>query len=443
MFEFMANDDSFGLIMIGVCLIMSAFFSSAETGITTLGTQRARYLLKTRGHSAKQLMLWVDHPGRVLSTILIFNNVVNILASAIATSLAVRHFQNQAIAVATGTITFLVLVFGEIVPKSFAKSHAEATALFSMNIIRLLEFLVRPISKILSGFADGVVNAISDEVDKPPAMSEAELEFLVNESEKAGVLGDIKKDIIEGAFEFDETRVREIMTPRTDISAVSSLSSFEDVLRLCLETGHSRIPIYKESIDEVVGVILAKDLLTEMAKTSKDLDKIKITDIMREAFFTPESKSIMEAFKDLKSTKNHLSIIIDEYGGTAGIVTMEDILEEIVGEIQDEYDAEEAKILEIGKGVYDIAGSVSISEFLVYFGIDEDEVDTKEADTLGGWLTLLVSEMPKVGQSVTAGPLKMEVTEVSRHRIERIRVTQEQLENSEPLEARHLERVEE
>jgi len=422
MFDSLANDDMLSFSVIGACLVMSAFFSSAETGITSLGTQKAKYLIKTKGEAVSQLKLWINFPGRVLSTILIFNNVVNILASAVATSLAVKYFENQAIAIATGGITFLVLIFGEIVPKSFAKSHAESTALFTMRIINPLEFMVRPASKLLAGFADGVVNAISDDGGEAPAMSEEELEFLVNESEKAGVIEEIKKEIIEGAFDFDETRVKEIMTPRPDVTAVSSEESFENVLALCIETGHSRIPIYKESADQMIGVILAKDLLRETAKIKNKVPDIKITSIMREAFFSPESKSIMDVFKDLKRTKNHLTVIIDEYGGTAGIVTMEDILEEIVGEIQDEFDAEEAKILEIDKGIFDIAGAVAISEFLEYFEIDEDSVETEDTETLAGWLTMLVGEMPKVGQTVTSGPLRMEVTEVDRHRIERVRV---------------------
>jgi CBS domain containing-hemolysin-like protein len=419
--EIVANDlPDLGLIL--GCILASAFFSSAETAITSLGAQKVKYIIKTKGDAAKSLRLWLTHPGRVLTTILIFNNSVNILASAVMTAMMSRYFTSTVIGISTGVSTFLILVFGEIIPKSFGKSHAESTAVFSMRVIRMLEFLVRPLIKILSGFADGVINAISEDGDKTPPMTEEELEFLLAESKKAGVIEDLKQDIITGAFDFDETRVREIMTPRMDLSAVSTEDTFATVLGLCLESGHSRIPVYRESIDQVVGVILAKDLLREVSTPSAKTEHIKITTIMRDTFFVPESKSIMDVFKDLKRTKNHLAIVIDEYGGTAGIVTMEDILEEIVGDIQDEYDTEEAEFLQIDKGTYEVSGAVNLEEFMDYFELDEKDIETDDADTLAGWLTKRVSDLPKVGQTVTVGPLTMEVTEVDRHRIERVRV---------------------
>lgn len=412
---------SIGSILI--CLTLSSFFSSAETAITSLGNQKAKYLLKTKGTAVKQLNLWLKHPGRVLTTILVFNNAVNIFTASLATVMATHYFGDSAIGIATGIVTILVLIFGEIIPKSFAKTHAEKTALFSLKIIVILEFLIRPIIKILSGFADGVVTVLSDENEKTPTMTEDELEFIVSESEKAGVIEDLKKEIIESAFDFDETRVREIMTPRTDLTAASKTDSFEDVLKLCLDTGHSRIPIYEESIDHIVGVILAKDLLAEIATKNNDTSKVKIDKIMRESFFVPESKTIMEVFKDIKRTKNHLAIIIDEYGGTAGIVTMEDILEEIVGEIQDEFDIEEEKIKKISDNTYDVLGSTTMDAISDFFELDESMIDDEEAETLGGWMTHLISEMPEVGQTCEAAGLKMEVTEVSRHRIEQARIT--------------------
>jgi CBS domain containing-hemolysin-like protein len=432
MFESIIANDLPQIGMILFCLIISAFFSAAETSITSLGAQKVKYLIKTRGDHAKQLRLWLTHPGRVLTTILIFNNGVNILASAVATAVTAKYFDSQVIGISTGITTFLVLIFGEIIPKSFGKTHPEATAIFTMKLIKPLEFIVRPLTKILSGFADGVINAVSEDGDKTPPMTEEELEFLVSESKKAGVIEDLKQDIIAGAFDFDETRVREIMTPRMDLSAVSTEDSFATVLKLCLDSGHSRIPVYRESIDQVVGVIMAKDLLKEVADPKSNSESIKLTSIMRDTFFVPESKSIMEVFKDLKKTKNHLAIIIDEYGGTAGIVTMEDILEEIVGDIQDEFDSEEAEILQIEKGVYDVSGAVNLDEFMDYFELDEKEIETDDADTLAGWLTNLVSELPKVGQSVSAGPLTMEVTEVDRHRIERVRVTRTPQKSQDP-----------
>lgn len=415
------------ILLIVACLLVAALFSAAETAMTSLGAQKVKYLIKTRGSQAKELRLWLTHPGRVLTTILIFGNVVNILASVVTTALATKYFENNIIGISTGITTFLILIFGEIIPKSFGKSHAESTAIFSMKIIKPLEFLVRPVIKILSGFADGVINAISEDGHKTPPMTEEELEFLVAESKKAGVIEDLKQDIISGAFDFDETKVREIMTPRMDLSAVSTEDSFDTVLKLCLDSGHSRIPVYRESIDQIVGVIMAKDLLKLIAAPTANTLTIQLSAIMRDTLFVPESKSIMEVFKDLKRTKHHLAIIIDEYGGTAGIVTMEDILEEIVGDIQDEFDSEEAEIVQVDAEVYEVLGAVNLEEFMDYFKLDEKEIATDDADTLAGWLTNLVSDLPKVGQTVSTGPLEMEVMEVDRHRIERVRVRRKPL----------------
>jgi CBS domain containing-hemolysin-like protein len=256
-------------------------------------------------------------------------------------------------------------------------------------------------------------------------MTEEELEFLINESESEGVIKDFKKDMISGVFEFDETKVREIMTPRPDLNSIQKDDDFDNVVKLSIRTGHSRIPVHDEHLDNIVGVVFAKDLM-RLAYSSNG-EKPKISDVMREAFYVPESKTIIDVFKDLKRTKNHMAIVIDEHGGTAGIVTMEDILEEIVGEIQDEFDVEEAKILEIDNNIYDVAGSVNIDEFSEFFDLDESIIEDtdNDADTVGGLLTHLLGDLPEVGQKSQLGPLVLEVSEVGRKRIERLRVTRQ------------------
>jgi CBS domain containing-hemolysin-like protein len=410
-----------------VCLILSAFFSSAETAITSLGAMKVKHMLNTRGKSVRQLRLWAVHPGRVLTTILIFNSVVNILGASLATVIAADFFQDQAVGVATGVVTFLVLVFGEIMPKSFAKTHAETWAIFSMRIVNLAYYSIYPVVLALSGFAEWVIKVFSKGAKRSPLITEDELEFIVNESQKAGVIEHIKKEIIEGAFDFDETRVREIMTPRTDLAAIEETDPINSLMELIIKSGHSRIPVYRETIDHVVGVVLAKDFLSLALNKAKQASVVYAKDLMRAPFFVPESKTIMEVFNDLKRSKSHIAIVIDEYGGTAGIVTMEDILEEIVGEIQDEFDAEEADIVQVDDKVHDVSGSINIDEFLDFFQLGSKELPedepTEQSDTLAGWMTQLISEMPEVGQKVTIGEFEMEVTEVDRHRIERVRIT--------------------
>jgi len=418
-------EDLTSLFIIGICLIISAFFSASETAITSLGALKARHLIDQKGRSVKQLKLWLQYPSRVLTTILIFNNLVNILASALAAQVAFRYFEHQAISIATGSITLLVLVFGEIIPKSFARANSEKLSIFCMLIISVIYKLFFPIVWLFSELANHVIKWLGSDQSLQPAITEEELEFLIEVGEKAGVLEDMKRTMISGVFEFDETKVREVMTPRTDIVAVEKNESIENTVKLILQTGHSRLPVYEERVDNIIGLVFAKDLLRHLAETNRSQQGPEsLAKVMREPMFVPESKPLMEFFKELKRTKNHMAIIIDEYGGTAGIVTMEDILEEIVGDIQDEYDVEEASILKIEDGVYDVAGSVNISEFVEYFDLDdsfEKEVEG-EVDTIAGWMTQLLGHLPEIGQTLTHGPLTIEVTEVERHRIDRLRV---------------------
>lgn len=432
------------LIIIFVCLIASSFFSASETAITSLGVLKARLLLEQDEKTFSKLNLWLEHPGRVLTTILIFNNIVNILASAEATVIASRYFKSQAVGVATGSITLLVLIFGEVVPKSFARAHSEKIAPVSINVIYYLYIIFKPIVIIFSDSANFLIKKFSsDPTAIEPTITEEEIEFLVKEGEKAGVFEDTKKSMISGVFEFDETKVREIMTPRPDIISFEKNSPFDEAIKLSIQTGHSRIPIFEDRIDNIVGIVFAKDLLRHLSQLNGGHPTIG--EVMREPLFVPESKPIMEIFKDLKRTKNHMAVVIDEYGGTAGIVTMEDVLEEIVGDIQDEFDSEEAKIVEIDKSTFDVSGSVTISEFVEFFALDdsfESEVEG-EVDSIGGWMTQHLGDLPEIGQSIIHQCLSLEVSEISRHRIERLRVIRldesNEVEEENTVEDRKIE----
>jgi CBS domain containing-hemolysin-like protein len=265
-----------------------------------------------------------------------------------------------------------------------------------------------------------------------PQITEEELEFLVNVGEKAGVFEETKQDMISGVFEFDEIKVREIMTPRTDMTAIELKTPLHEAVKLAYESGHARIPVYDERIDNVVGILLAKDLL-QFAANPEKMQTTKIQHLMRKPRRVPESKLIMDVFKELKRTKTHMAIVIDEYGGTAGLITLEDMLEEIVGEIQDEHDEEQAKIIEISPGIYDVMGQMNLDEFLDFFEITPAQIHAEglqEAETVAGYMIQVTGDLPKVGQSTTIGPLVCEVSQVVRHRVERVRVRKNQ-ENAE------------
>ncbi len=423
----LSSTDTWQLATIGVCLVFAAAFSGSETAITALGSLKAKHIIDNDNRAVRQLTLWLNHPGRVLTTILIFNNLFHILSSALATDFAARHFESQAIGIATGTMTFLILIFVEVIPKSFAKSHADTLAIPCLKIIYAIYLCIAPIVWAFSEFARHVVRLLGGTRKDAPPITEEELEFLVNVGERAGVLEGTKKEMIVGVFEFDETKVREIMTPRPDVMWLPMDASFDDALRVTIESGMSRLPVCdRTGIDHVIGILLVKDLLKVARENSKGKNEFSLRRIIREPYYVPESKAIMDVFKELKSTKNHIAVVVDEHGGTAGLVTMEDILEEIVGEIQDEYDVEEAEILELESGIFDVAGSYNIDEFLEFFELTEDMLDQKPEegiDTIAGWIVSLLGELPEVGKTVRIGPLSIEVSDVERQRIKRLRVS--------------------
>ncbi len=432
MMDITLSVDASELGLIVICLISAAFFSAAEAALTSLGVLKTRHAIQNKQGAAHFLKLWLNQPSRVMTTILLFSNFSKILAVVLMTDFCTRVIGHDVLVISVAFMTLLLVIFGEILPKSFARANAELLAPYSMIVINALYRLFYPVIWFFSEIAHRVIKRLGSEQHLHPTITEEELEFLIEVGEKSGVIEDLKREMIAGVFDFDETKVREIQTPRTDIVAVEKNDTVEHAIRLIVQTGHSRLPVYDEQIDNVMGIVFAKDLLRYLAdpkRGTKAPVSPSLTTLMREPQFVPESKPLMEVFKELKQSKNHMAIIIDEYGGTAGLVTMEDILEEIVGDIQDEFDAEEAKILKIEDGVYDVAGYVNISEFVEFFELDESfakEVEG-EVDTIAGWMTQLLGHLPEVGQQVNHGVLNLEVTEIDRHRIERLRVTKQKM----------------
>ncbi len=422
------SPDNSAIFYIVLCMLATGFFSAAETAVTSLTALRARGQPKEQKTASMQLLL--QHPSRVFTTILLFSNFFKITSALLITDMIYQRFNSFNLPLVIVVISFAVLILCDLIPKSIARAHLPLVAHFAMIIVHILYRLIYPLALLLSNFANWVIRLLGSDQSLQPTITEAELEFLLEVGEKSGVIEDVKKEMINGVFEFDETKVREIMTPRTDIIAVEKGVSLEETVRLIMQSGHSRLPVYDEQIDKIMGIIFAKDILRHMAdpKRTTANKPFAVTSIMREPQFVPESKHLIEIFKELKQSKNHMAIIIDEYGGTAGLVTMEDILEEIVGDIQDEFDSEEAQITQIEDNIYDVAGYVNISEFAEYFEIDESFAEDVEGevDTIAGWMTQLLGHLPEIGQKVSYGKLTMEVTDVDRHRIERLRVRREE-----------------
>ena len=415
--------DITSILLIFGCLLLSAFFSSSETALTSLGVLKIKHLIE-QSKRYSPLKYWINEPGKVLTTILVFNNTVNIFASALTTDLATRWFESSAVGIATGITTFLVLIFGEIIPKSFAKVHAERIALLVMQVIKVFCFGTWPLIWVLSKFTDWVLRSLgSEEQEAKPPITEDELEFLVNIGQEYGVIENTKKQMISGVFDFDDKAVREIMTPRTDVVAIDVNESFANVVNKTITTGNSRLPVYEDRIDNVIGIIFAKDLLKASVCTKEK--SMLIRSIMRKPCFVPESNKAIHVFKQFKRTRSQLAVVIDEHGGMAGVVTMEDVLEEIVGDIQDEFDSEEEKIKSSSDGTYEVAGAISIDEFTEFFKLPEDVIEEQlqvEADTLAGLLTQVIREMPQVGQTVQIGSVTIKITKVDNNRIQRAQV---------------------
>ena len=366
------QNEIFTIALIFGCIVALACSSAAETAITSLGTLKTRHLLTLSTKKNRGLELWLSHPGRVLTTLLAFNTLVTIFISALVTETAARVFNDHTIGIATGFTTLVILIFCEIFPKSLGKTYSEAIALPALPGVRVVYLMFFPVIYILSFFSDKLLLVLGGKDFEKPLITEEELEFLVDEGERAGVFEETKKDLISSVFDFDEKKVRDVMTHRVDMIGLDFETTLQGAIKTAAESGHSRFPVFENTPDNIIGILLAKDLLRHFTIESKDRS---IMSLIRKPFRVPESKPIIEVFKTLQKSKMHLAVVMDEYGGTAGIVTLEDIIEELVGEIQDEHDTEEADMTELKPGVFEISGWMNIHEFLDSFNVDLTKIE--------------------------------------------------------------------
>ena len=420
----LGNLQPLGLVL--ASLVLLGILATVEQIILSLGTLKARSLRQIAGRDLKSVNLWIEHPSRIITAVVLFETLAMVTFVYNIVNGTLTPESGLLIKAATYVGACILSVFvAEVIPRALTRSLSDSTLVITIRIAYGLYMIALPIVLSLNQLQTWIAHHLGSREKEHPPITEEEIEYLLQMGQRTGVLEKTKKDMIEGVFEFDETLVREIMTPRLDIKWIPIHANFAQVMETVTESELSRIPICgDDGIDHVVGVLLVKDLM-KWVKESGKFQHRKITDIMREPFFIPESKPIMEVFKDLKKNKSHMAIVVDEHGGTAGLVTMEDILEEIVGDIQDEYDTEEADIIEVEPGIFDVAGSCHIDEFINYFEIsEEDTTDYSEEgiDTIGGYVTATIGELPEVGKSLKIGPLNIEVTALDRHRIKRLRV---------------------
>lgn len=412
------SGDSTGIqiVIVLMLLALSAFFSSAETALTTVNKMRVRTLAEAGNKDALILTKVIENPGKMLSTVLVGNNIVNLSASSMMTTLTIQLFGSRAVGIATGVLTLLILVFGEIIPKTVSTLYAETTALRYARAIYILMILLTPVIYLVNQLSQGFLLLLGmDPNKKKDAITEDELRTIVEVSHEEGVIETEEKKMINNVFDFGDTVAKDVMVPRIDMVMVDVNSSYEELLDVFREERFTRIPVYEESTDNVIGIINMKDLLL----ADKSL-QFSIRDFLREPLYTYEYKKTAELMMEMRRTFGNMVIVLDEYGATAGLVTLEDMLEEIVGEIRDEYDEdEEDEIREIAPDEYLVQGSTKLGDLNDRLGLS---LESEDYDSIGGLVIGLLEHLPEEGEAVEYGNLRLVVEHVEKNRIEKVRI---------------------
>lgn len=406
------------IILLVILLVLSGFFSMSETALMSLSKIRIRHMVEEGVKGSKLVEKLIEDPNRLLGAILIGNNIVNIGASAIATSLAVKIFNGSesAVAVATAIMTVLVLIFGEITPKSIAKQKSEQVALKVSKPVQFCVAVFKPFVVMFTAISSVFIRLFGgDPKATEPFITEEELKTMVGVSEEEGVLEDVEKEMIFNVFDFADLQVKDVMVQRVDVTAIDVNDGYEDILKVIKEDQFSRIPVYDDTIDDIVGVLNVKDLII----ADKRDCKFKVTDYMREPLYTFEFKKITELFNEMKKSRNHMAVVLDEYGGTVGIVTIEDVVEEIVGDIEDEYDKEREMIEVIKEDEYIVEGSARLDDISDLIGVN---MESEEFDSVGGLVIGELGRIPEAQEEVTIGKIRFVVEEVEKNRIMKVRI---------------------
>ncbi|MDD1720173.1 MAG: hemolysin family protein [Methanoregulaceae archaeon] len=373
------------------CLILSAFFSSSEVALISINRAKVRTLVNEGRKGADALAVLKESPDRILVTILVGNNIVNIAAAAIATAIAIEAFGDIGVGIATGVVTILLLVFGEIGPKLYAARAHEGFALVVAKPVLILSRILYPVIWLVERFSR---SRASEEGHTEPVVTEEEIREWIDVGKEGGSIEQEEQDMLYSVLEFADTTAREIMTPRIDVGLMEDTSTLDSAVHTFNETGFSRIPVYHENVDNITGILNIKDVFAVLLSGRKD---IPIKDIMYDPYFVPETKKIDELLKELQVRKVHIAVVLDEYGSFAGIVTVEDILEEIVGDILDEFDQEEPEIQKLNEGAYLIDAGTWVDDLNGKLGISLPVAEAYE--TVGGLLIDRLGHIPHPGES--------------------------------------------
>ena len=404
------------LFVILILLALSAFFSSSETALTTVNKIRIRNLAEAGDKQAGYVMKLGENQARMLSAILIGNNVVNLSASSMVTVLVTDVFGSSFAGIATGVLTLLILIFGEITPKTVATLESERNALRCAHVIYTLMIALTPLILLVNWMSSGVLKLLHVDPNKRnDDMTEDELRTIVEVGHEKGVIESEEKEMINNVFDLDDSVAKDIMVPRIDMVFVDVDASYQKVIETFREEHYTRLPVYEETTDNVIGIINVKDLLLV-----EDREHFQVRDYLRQPIYTYESKKISDLLLELRKTSNNIVIVLDEYGATAGLATLEDILEEIVGDIRDEYDGdEEEELVEVAPGEYVAEGAMKLDDLNDRLNL---ELDSEDYDSIGGFMIEQLDHLPEAGESMEYEGIRMVVDAVDRNRIDKVRI---------------------
>lgn len=411
------------LIVLVVLIFLSGYFSAAETALTTVNLNKLRAIQDEggrRGKKAARVIRMRENAAKMLTTILIGNNIVNLSSSALTTIIATELFGNAWIGVATGVLTLIILVLGEITPKTVATLYNVGLSMFFGTQISVLMVILTPIIWILNKISRGIFKIIGIDPDKNPnQMTESELLAVVDVSNEEGVIEPEEKKMITNVVDFGDALSKDIMIPRADMVCIDLDTSYDEIMAILEEDSYSRIPVYKDSKDKIIGILHIKDMVIFREKNGKE--NFSVDKVMRKPVYIYEYQRTAQIFSDMKTSSATMCIVLDEYGTTAGLITMEDLIEEIVGDIRDEYDSSEDELIKnIGENKYDVDASIKLDDLNDAIGTT---LDSENYDSVGGLVIELLDRLPDEGDKVTFRESEIEVASVNRNRVERVIVT--------------------
>lgn len=410
-------------IIIIICILFIALLSSSEVAFISLNRVRLRHLIEKGNHNAEIAQKIRNEHDRFFSAVILSGNLFTVLATSVGTAVSISYLgKDVGIVIATIAMTLLTVVFGELAPKTFAVSHAEKIALALARPVEIYIKAISPLVFLFNGLSNFIIRVLGGEVrSAPQLLTEDEMKAMIRMGEEDGTIEKEEKEMLHNIFEFGDKKVTEAMVPRTEIVAISEDATVADVLSLVSEKGYSRYPVIKETVDNITGVIYIKDIVRKMAVEEVPPSTV-VKHFVRDAYYIPESKMVTALLDDMQKDKFQIAIVVDEHGGTAGLITLEDIMEEIVGALQDEFEAIEAEkeVEVVDESTFMVSGTTGIDEINELVGV---ELDEEEFHTIGGFIFGLFGHLPKVGEKLRYHELKFLILEMEGKKIEKIKIT--------------------